>query len=98
MQDEEDLSREDLSRMVEDVRQKLKLKLEAGADASASSREDWEKLLGPINWPKVIENLAEEFESLRRQGPKWSQAQISLMSHIEKHLDAGDVVCRCYQP
>lgn len=41
-------------------------------------------------------DLKVEFEILRRFSPKISMAQFNRMSHIEEHLDKGDVVCNCY--
>lgn len=41
-------------------------------------------------------SCAEEFESLRRIGPKYSKSQARRIVHLERHLDLGDSVCRCY--
>ena len=48
-------------------------------------------------WSREPLSLAEEFEKLRKAGPKWSRSQYSRLRHVEEHLDRGDVVCRCYQ-
>lgn len=44
--------------------------------------------------------LEEEFASLRRTAirDKMSQAQYRWMRHVEMHLDAGDLICACFEP
>lgn len=42
-------------------------------------------------------NCQEEFDIIRRRGPKLSMAQVKRMQHLENHLDAGDVICNCYK-
>lgn len=56
---------------------------------------EWSQYIG--EWVKQWEDLSlkEQFEVLRRRGPKWSKADYSQLTHIERHLDRGDLVCRC---
>lgn len=56
----------------------------------------WQEYFNKLDIPSV-QNLKEEFEELRKQGPKWSLTQYARMHHIEEHLDKGEIVCRCYQ-
>lgn len=50
-------------------------------------------------WIKANEDLtlAQEFEQIRREGPKITTQRVGRMAHIEMHLDRGDVTCGCYQ-
>lgn len=58
-----------------------------------------DRLDAVLNWTVVlqVENKCEaEFDALRRL-PKISGRQRRRISHLEKHLDAGDVICECYE-
>jgi hypothetical protein len=46
----------------------------------------------------AIDNLAGRFEHFRQLGPKLSLTQKKWMDHLERHLDAGDVVCTHFDP
>lgn len=58
------------------------------------SHFDWPEYIGV--WQDNYESLADEFERLRKAGPKWSRSQFKRMAHIEMHLDRGDIICNCY--
>lgn len=51
------------------------------------------------NWSPVLgcePTVAEEFEALRKFA-KRSRGQQRRIEHLERHLDAGELICDCYE-
>lgn len=52
-----------------------------------------------MSWAPLLQvgdTCEEEFEALRKI-PRQSTAQRRRAVHLEKHLDAGEIVCDCYE-
>lgn len=52
-----------------------------------------------LNWTVAlqVENTCQaEFDALRKQD-KISRRQLRRISHLERHLDIGDLICECYE-
>lgn len=63
------------------------------------SKIDHDRLDQIQNWSAVLGSVhtaAEEFEALRKID-KQSRSQRRRVQHLERHLDAGEVVCDCYE-
>lgn len=63
------------------------------------SEIDHDRLDQILSWaPQVCEGdgVAEKFEGLRRLGAKLSRSQARRAAHLERHLDAGVLVCDCF--
>lgn len=63
-------------------------------ESERAERTNWQEWIGEWNHEELT--VAQEFEWLRAN-PKWSTAQAQRVKHLEEHLDAGDVLCKCYR-